>query len=177
MGGEPQQPMANALAQARRALRLGEVPVGAVVVVAGEVVGRAHNETIRARDPTAHAEIVALRRAAKRIGSHRLLGAHVYVTLEPCAMCVGAMIQARIASLTFACRDPKAGAVVSLYELASDRRLNHRIALREGLLAAECRDLLRRFFRERRDEQRARRGSLDEAGTVAGRPRPTRERG
>ncbi len=147
--------MARALAEARRAQRRGEVPVGAVVVVGGEVVARAHNETIRAHDPTAHAEILALRRAAKRLGSHRLLGAHLYVTLEPCAMCVGAMIQARIASLCFACRDPKAGAVVSLYELASDRRLNHRIPFHEGPLAEECRGVLREFFRARRSEKRS----------------------
>ncbi|MBI2964122.1 MAG: nucleoside deaminase [Deltaproteobacteria bacterium] len=151
--------MAVALGEARRALRRGEVPVGAVVVAGGEIVARAHNQTIRSRDPTAHAEVLALRRAARRLGSHRLLGAHVYVTLEPCAMCVGAMIQARVASLCFACRDPKAGAVVSLYALASDRRLNHRIPFREDVLAAECRDLLRGFFRARRAAQRRRSGS------------------
>src|SRR5260221_263171 len=117
--------MMRALAEARRAERIGEVPVGAVVVVGGEIVATGRNETIRAHDPTAHAELLALRRTARRLKTHRLTDAVVYVTLEPCAMCVGAMIQARIASLVFACRDPKAGAVVSLYGLAADRRPNH----------------------------------------------------
>ncbi len=142
--------MAQALAEARRSERLGEVPVGAVVVVGGTLVARAHNETIRAKDPTAHAEIVALRRAARRLGLPRLTAAEIFVTLEPCAMCAGAMIQARIAMLTFACRDPKAGALVSLYALASDRRLNHRFEVREGVLAEESRALLQDFFRTRR---------------------------
>jgi len=142
--------MIRALAEARRAERLGEVPIGAVVVVGGEIVAKAHNETIRAHDPTAHAELVALRRAGKCLRTHRLTDAVVYVTLEPCAMCVGAMIQARIASLVFACRDPKAGAVVSLYELAADQRLNHRFPFRERVLEEECRALLQKFFRARR---------------------------
>jgi tRNA(adenine34) deaminase len=142
--------MAQALAEARRAERRGEVPVGAVVVVGGQLVARAHNETIRSKDPAAHAEIVALRRAARRLGLPRLTAAEIYVTLEPCAMCAGAMIQARIATLTFACRDPKAGALVSLYALASDQRLNHRFPFHEGVLAEESRALLRAFFRARR---------------------------
>ena len=142
--------MRRALAAARRAARLGEVPIGAVVVVGAVVVATAHNETIRAHDPTAHAEILALRRAAKRVKSHRLVDAEVYVTLEPCVMCVGAMIQARVAAVVFACRDPKAGAVVSLYEIAGDRRLNHRFPYREGALADESGRLLREFFRKRR---------------------------
>jgi tRNA(adenine34) deaminase len=146
--------MALALAQARRAAELGEVPVGAVVVAGGKVVARGRNETIRAHDPTAHAEILALRRAGQRLGLHRLTAATLYVTLEPCAMCVGAMIQARIASLAFACRDPKAGAVISLYQLASDSRLNHRFDFEEGILEEECRSLLSGFFRARRTEQR-----------------------
>jgi tRNA(Arg) A34 adenosine deaminase TadA len=142
--------MRRALAAARRAERLGEVPIGAVVAIGGEAVATAHNETIRAHDPTAHAEILALRRAARRVKTHRLVDAEVYVTLEPCAMCVGAMIQARIAAVVFGCRDPKAGAVVSLYELAADHRLNHRFPSREGVLADESRDLLQEFFRKRR---------------------------
>jgi tRNA(adenine34) deaminase len=146
--------MARALAEARRAHKLGEVPIGAVVIAGGKIVGRGHNETIRAHDPTAHAEILALRRAARRLGVERLTDAEVFVTLEPCVMCAGAMIQARIALLTFACRDPKAGAVVSLYALASDRRLNHRFGFREGILEAECRSLLQGFFRTRRAENR-----------------------
>jgi tRNA(adenine34) deaminase len=142
--------MRQALAEARRSERLGEVPVGAVVVVGGALVARAHNETIRAKDPTAHAEVVALRRAARRLGLTRITQAEIYVTLEPCAMCAGAMILARIAMLTFGCRDPKAGALVSLYALASDRRLNHRFPFREGVLAEESRGLLQAFFRARR---------------------------
>jgi tRNA(adenine34) deaminase len=142
--------MASALAEARKAERRGEVPVGAVVVIGETLVARAHNETIRANDPTAHAELLALRRAARRLGLPRLTDAEIYVTLEPCSMCAGAMIQARISTLTFACRDPKAGAVVSLYGLASDRRLNHRFEFREGVLADESRELLQSFFRARR---------------------------
>jgi tRNA(adenine34) deaminase len=147
--------MAQALSEAERAQRLGEVPVGAVIVADGEVLARACNETIRAHDPTAHAEILALRCAARRLGTHRLVGAEVYVTLEPCAMCMGAMVQARIAALVFACRDAKAGAAVSLYQLGADRRLNHRFEVREGVLEAPCRALLQRFFRARRSERRA----------------------
>jgi tRNA(adenine34) deaminase len=142
--------MRRALAEARRSERLGEVPVGAVVVVGGTLVAGAHNETIRAKDPAAHAEVVALRRAARRLGLTRLTRAEIYVTLEPCAMCAGAMIQARIARLTFGCRDPKAGAVVSLYALGSDPRLNHRFPFCEGVLAEESRALLQAFFRARR---------------------------
>jgi len=146
--------MHAALAQAAVACDRGEVPVGAVVVLAGEVIGEGYNQPIGAHDPTAHAEIVALRRAGRRLGLERLTAADVFVTLEPCAMCVGAMIQARVASLTFACRDPKAGAVVSLYTLASDPRLNHRFRFREGILETECRSLLQEFFRRRRAENR-----------------------
>jgi tRNA(adenine34) deaminase len=151
---EASQWMARALAEARRAEKLGEVPIGAVVIAGGKIVGRGYNETIRAHDPTAHAEILALRRAGRRLGVERLTDAEVFVTLEPCAMCAGAMVQARIASLTFACRDPKAGAIVSLYGLASDARLNHRFGFREGILEAECRSLLQGFFGRRRMENR-----------------------
>jgi len=141
--------MAEALAEARRAGELGEVPVGAVFVRGGIVVASAHNRTIADRDPSAHAEIVALRAAAKQAGDHRL-GGTIYVTLEPCAMCMGAMVQARVERLVFATRDPKAGAAVSLYTLANDSRLNHRFAVGEGPLAAESAALLREFFRRRR---------------------------
>jgi tRNA(adenine34) deaminase len=150
--------MRRALAEAARAERRGEVPIGCVVVVAGEVVARGSNETIRAHDPTAHAEILALRRAAKKLGTHRLVEAQLFVTLEPCAMCAGAMIQARIRGLTFGCRDPKAGAIVSLYRLGEDPRLNHRFEIRESVLEADCTDILQSFFRRRRVEQRALRG-------------------
>jgi tRNA(adenine34) deaminase len=142
--------MTAALVEARRSAAAGEVPIGAVVVHAGEIVARAHNRTIVDCDPTAHAEVLALRGAAAALGVHRLTECELHVTLEPCAMCVGAMIQARIAHLAFACRDAKAGAVVSLYTLASDARLNHRIPFDEGVLATESRELLQQFFRARR---------------------------
>jgi tRNA(adenine34) deaminase len=142
--------MAEALAEARRANEAEEVPVGAVLVVEGRILSRAHNETVRTCDPTAHAEIVALREAARALGSHRLTEAELFVTLEPCAMCVGAILQGRIKRLVFGCRDPKAGAVVSLFGLASDPRLNHRVPFCEGVMEAECRQLLQEFFRARR---------------------------
>src|SRR5438034_5672538 len=119
--------MRLAIAEARRAQAAGEVPVGAVVVQGGEVIARGHNRRERCADPTAHAEIVALRRAGRRIGGWRLTGATLYVTLEPCVMCVGAAVNARVERLVYGPRDPKAGAVDSLYEIARDARLNHRI--------------------------------------------------
>jgi tRNA(adenine34) deaminase len=142
--------MRVALAQARRAGARGEVPVGAVVAVDGRIVGRAGNDSIRRHDPTAHAEILALRRAARRIGSYRLGGATLVVTLEPCVMCMGALVHARIARLVFGAEDPKAGAAVSLYRIAEDRRLNHRFPVEGGLLAAESSAMLRAFFAARR---------------------------
>ena len=142
--------MALALEEARRAEAAGEVPVGAVAVHQGRILARGFNETILASDPSAHAEIVALRRAGIALGVPRLVDVELFVTLEPCVMCVGAMIQARIGRLVYGCDDPKAGAIVSLYELASDRRLNHRIPHRSGVLAAESSELLRAFFRRRR---------------------------
>lgn len=142
--------MHQALVLAERAESYDEVPVGCVVVKDGAVVGEGFNETIRESDPSAHAEVVALRRAARGLGVPRLPGVTLYVTLEPCIMCVGAMVQARIVRLVFGCRDPKAGAVVSLFELGADRRLNHRFPHREGVLAEASGELLRGFFRERR---------------------------
>lgn len=142
-----------ALAEAETAFLAGEVPVGAVVVERGEVIARAHNKPIGEKDPTAHAEILALRAAASRLGNYRLPEATLYVTLEPCLMCVGAILQARIARLVFGVRDPKGGAVVSLYRLAEDRRLNHTFQIREGVLARECGEILRRFFREKRQKE------------------------
>lgn len=142
--------MRAALAEARRARSRGEVPVGAVVAFEGVIVGRAGNASIGTGDPTAHAEVVALRRAARRVGNHRLTGATVVVTLEPCVMCMGALAQARVARLVFAARDPKAGAAVSLYRLAEDPRLNHRFEVTADVEAAAAADLLRAFFRARR---------------------------
>jgi len=142
--------MEEALREARTAGAGGEVPVGAVVVLGGRLVARAGNTTIRDRDPTGHAEMVALRAAARAVDNHRLPGAVVYVTVEPCAMCMGAAIQARIARLVYGCADPKGGAAGTLFDLASDPRLNHRIAVTPGVAEAECRAVLQDFFRARR---------------------------
>lgn len=143
--------MGLALAQAEQAAQRGEVPVGALLVDArGEPVVADGNRTLEFCDPTAHAEIVVLRRAALSCGNHRLLGTTLYVTLEPCVMCVGAMIQARIERLVYGAPDPKAGAVSSLFKLAEDQRLNHRFAVEGGVLADRCGRLLRDFFRAKR---------------------------
>jgi tRNA(adenine34) deaminase len=143
--------MGLALAQARLALAAGEVPVGAVVVGDnGEILAAAHNAPIAFHDPTAHAEILALRQAAAKVGNYRLPGATLYVTIEPCLMCVGAAIQARVRRLVFGAADPKAGACVSLYTVPEDPRLNHRIEVTGGVREAECRELLQEFFRARR---------------------------
>ncbi len=142
--------MARALAEARRAAAAGEVPVGAIVVVGGVIEGVGHNRPIAARDPTAHAEIVAIRAAATALGAYRLPGADLYVTLEPCAMCVGAIIQARIARIYFGARDDKAGALGSVFDLGRDGRLNHRVEAYGGLMEAECGALLKEFFHARR---------------------------
>src|SRR5438067_523343 len=124
----------------------GEVPVGAVVVAGGEVVAVAHNERETGGDPTAHAEILALRRAAATLGRWRLVDADLYVTMEPCPMCAGALVNARVRRLFYGCHDPKAGAVRSLYQLLDDRRLNHRVDVVPGVLADEAAGLLRAFF-------------------------------
>ena len=142
--------MRAALAKASEARLVEEVPVGAVVVVGDAVAGTGHNHNIRNCDPTAHAEIIALREAAKAIGNYRIADATLYVTLEPCPMCVGAMLHARIRRLVFGAYDPKAGAAGSVIDLCSGRRLNHRIEANGGLLAAECADLLQKFFAARR---------------------------
>jgi tRNA(adenine34) deaminase len=138
--------MRRALAAAEEAAGRGEVPVGAVVVLGDQMVAVAHNERETGSDPTAHAEIVALRRAAAALGSWRLTDADLYVTMEPCPMCAGALVNARIRRLYFGCDDPKAGAVRTLYTLLDDKRLNHRVDVVPGLLAAEGASLLREFF-------------------------------
>jgi tRNA(adenine34) deaminase len=138
--------MRRALAAAEEAGSRGEVPVGAVVVVGDQVVAVAHNERETASDPTAHAEVLALRRAAAALGSWRLCDADLYVTMEPCPMCAGALVNARIRRLYFGCDDPKAGAVRTLYTLLDDRRLNHRVEVIPAVLAAEGAGLLRAFF-------------------------------
>ncbi len=138
--------MREALREAERAGRRGEVPVGAVVVGAGRVLGRAGNAIEAAQDPTAHAEMLALRQAAAALGTRRLLATTLYVTLEPCAMCAGAAVLARVPRLVFGAADPKAGACGSLRNVAEDPRLNHRCQVRGGVLEQECAELLKGFF-------------------------------
>jgi tRNA(adenine34) deaminase len=143
-------PMRRALELAARAGAEGEVPVGAVVVLEGRIVGQGFNRPIRAQDPSAHAEIVALRSAAAQTGNYRLTGADLYVTIEPCLMCAGALIHARIARLVFGAREPRAGAVVSTLRALDLPHLNHRVEVVEGVLAEEAGELLRTFFASRR---------------------------
>ena len=143
--------MEAALAEARLAAEAGEVPIGAVVVREGAIVARGQNRVLRDVDPTAHAEIVALRAAAAVLGNYRLLGCTVYVTLEPCAMCSGAMIHARLDRMVFAAADPKAGACGSVLAVLNHPQLNHKMAVERGILADEAAELLRGFFRERRE--------------------------
>jgi tRNA(adenine34) deaminase len=142
--------MRAALEEARRGFAAGEVPVGAVVVLDGQVVGRGYNQPIGSRDPTAHAEVVAIRTAAGAIGNYRLVGATLYVTIEPCLMCVGAMIHARVATLVFGAPEPKAGAVVSTCRAHELPSLNHRIDVLGGVLEDECRAVIQEFFKTRR---------------------------
>lgn len=142
--------MREALAEARDAAAMGEVPVGAVVVHDGELIARAHNRREADRDPLAHAELLALRRAAQHLGRWRLTGCTLYVTLEPCAMCAGALVNARIDRLVYAARDPKAGSAGSLYDIPRDARLNHRMVVDTGIGERESAELLRDFFARRR---------------------------
>ena len=142
--------MARALAEAERAGAAGEVPIGAVVVRDGAILGAGGNAPIATVDPTAHAEIVALRAAARTAGNYRLPGAVLYVTVEPCAMCVGAALHARVATIVFGCRDPKGGATGSVVDLTQDARLNHRIAVVAGVAEEASRRLLQEFFAARR---------------------------
>lgn len=142
--------MRAALAEAGRAREAGEVPVGAVIVRGGERLAAAHNQPIALRDPSAHAELVAIRRAATAVGNYRLAGTTLYVTLEPCLMCAGAILHARIDRLVFGTADPKNGAVVSLYRLFEDRRFNHTVSVTGGVLREECGKILSGFFREKR---------------------------
>ncbi len=142
--------MREALEEARRGFGAGEVPIGAVLVMDGAVAARAHNAPIALSDPTAHAEILALRAAAEKRGNYRLPGATLYTTVEPCAMCCGAMLNGRIARLVYGARDPKAGAVESLHRLLDDPRLNHRVEARGGVLAGESAALMSEFFESKR---------------------------
>lgn len=142
--------MQAAVDAARAAGEMGEVPVGAVIVIGDEIVTQAGNRTIVDCDPTAHAEIVALREAARKIGNYRLLGATLYVTIEPCAMCAGAMIQARIARLVYGAEDAKGGAVRSCFNVLDSAQLNHRVEVTAGVMAEDAAGLLRDFFAARR---------------------------
>jgi tRNA(adenine34) deaminase len=142
--------MRAALEQARLAEVRGEVPVGAVVVSQGRILAAAGNQNLADNDPTAHAEIVALRQAAKTLGNHRLNGCELFVTIEPCAMCAGAMVHARIDRLIYGASDPKAGAVSSVMTVLNHPALNHRMEVTAGVLTPECADLLQSFFRQRR---------------------------
>jgi len=141
--------MRRALREAEKAAKNGEVPVGAVIVAAGKIISRGHNEPIRRNDPTAHAEIIALRKACRKAGNYRLQECDLYVTLEPCAMCLGAMIQARVRSLVFGASDPKTGAVVSVMRFPLEKT-NHKMDVRSGVLADQCGLVLKDFFRSKR---------------------------
>jgi tRNA(adenine34) deaminase len=142
--------MRECLREAAAAERAGEVPVGALVVRDGQVIGRGRNASIGTHDPSAHAEIVALRAAGSAVGNYRLVDAELFVTVEPCLMCVGAVIQARLRRVVFGCSDPKAGALGGLVDFSRQADLNHRFAVRAGVCEAEARALLQRFFRRRR---------------------------
>lgn len=157
--------MGKALAQAANAGARGEVPIGAVLVKDGVVIGRGYNLREGKQDPCAHAELLAIRRAARRLGAWRLTGTTLYVTLEPCPMCMGAIILARVERLVFGCFDPKAGAAGSLYDLTSDRRFNHRVEVTSGVRGEECSAMLSDFFRElRRQKKGEREGAAAQPG-------------
>ena len=142
--------MELAIAEALKASREGEVPVGAVLVSADEVVAKDHNRSLSQQDPTAHAEILVIREGAQRIGNYRLNGCELYLTIEPCPMCAGAIVHSRISRLIFGARDPKSGAVVSLYHMLNDSRLNHHVQVTEGIQTERCQEILQSFFYDRR---------------------------
>ncbi|MGH9502398.1 MAG: tRNA adenosine(34) deaminase TadA [Terriglobales bacterium] len=145
--------MEEALRAAQRALEAGEVPVGAIVVSAGKIIARGGNRNLSDSDPTAHAEIVALRQAAAALGNHRLEGCELFVTIEPCAMCAGALVHARLKRLVYGADDSKAGAVHSVMQVLNHPSLNHQMEVRSGVLAGRCAELVQSFFRLRREEQ------------------------
>jgi tRNA(adenine34) deaminase len=142
--------MQEALAEARAAAAAGEVPIGAVLVHGGKILARSGNRTIRDCDPTAHAEVIALREAARLLANYRLADTTLYVTIEPCSMCAGAIIQARVPRLVYGADDPKGGAVRSCLEILTHPRLNHQVEVTSGVLAAECASIIQSFFAERR---------------------------
>lgn len=139
-----------ALAEARRARDSGEIPIGAIVVIDNQVVGAGGNRPIQSNDPTAHAEIIAIREAAFKIGNYRLTGSTLYVTIEPCSMCAGAIVNSRIKRLVYGAPDIRAGAVDSVFRICSSSSLNHQVEVTSGVLAEECRELIQSFFRQRR---------------------------
>jgi tRNA(adenine34) deaminase len=142
--------MEEALREAQRAQAAGEVPVGAVVVCDGKIAGRGHNRNLQDKDPTAHAEIVALREAGRALDNHRLLECEMFVTIEPCAMCAGALVHARLTRLVYGADDPKAGAAGSVMQVVNHPGLNHQMEVRRGVLAGRCEQIVQAFFRERR---------------------------
>jgi tRNA(adenine34) deaminase len=142
--------MRAALKEAQKAEKLDEVPVGAVIVKDGKIIARGFNKNITASDPSAHAEMVALRRAAKKLGNYRLSGCTIYVTLEPCAMCAAALVHARIDKIVYAARDPKTGACGSIFNIARHDKLNHKIILEQGVLEKDCSQILKDFFKNKR---------------------------
>ena len=145
--------MIEALAEAEKAAALGEIPVGAVIVRDGRIIGRGHNLTETAKDPTAHAEMIAIREAAKKIGGWRLIGCEMFVTCEPCAMCAGAMVWARIEKVYIGTMDPKSGACGSVFQIPSETRLNHQIKIETGLMQEECSEIMKSFFRKLRPKK------------------------
>ena len=150
--GEDAAWMELALEQARLAALAGEVPVGALVIRQGEIIGQGHNRNLLDNDPTAHAEIVALRQAAARVGNHRLIGCTMVATIEPCSMCAGALIHARIARLVYGAADPRAGAAGSTVQVINHPSLNHRMEVTAGVLADKCSEILQQFFRRKRQQ-------------------------
>lgn len=152
--------MEEALREARRAQALGEVPVGAILVLEKRVIARGGNRNLVDNDPTAHAEMVALREAGRVVGSHRLLDCQMFVTLEPCAMCAGALVHARLKRLIYGADDAKAGAVVSTVRVLNHEAMNHKMEVTRGVLAARCMDLLQEFFREKREKQTGGEGGI-----------------
>lgn len=146
--------MKEALIEARKAYDLGEIPIGAVVVRDGQVIARGHNLTETTKDPTAHAEMIAIREAARFLGGWRLVGCSMYVTVEPCSMCTGAMIWSRIENLYIGTMDPKAGACGSVFNIAEEDRLNHRINVERGILGEECSSIMKEFFKELRKKKK-----------------------
>jgi tRNA(adenine34) deaminase len=142
----------EALKEAKKALKKDEVPVGAVVVLAGKIIGKGHNENISLNDPTAHAEIQAIRQAALKLKNYRLNGCKLYVTVEPCAMCAGAMVWARVSEIIYGAPDVKAGACGSVFNIVSNKKLNHRIKVMDNVLEKQCRETIQKFFRKKRSK-------------------------